>query len=265
MFTQLQRAGYLGASDMPFIMGPKTPEQLLKWWECKVGLRDADPPTYAMRLGSLVGEFILDEYQAQIRDPIIHRQKLFHSAVNHRFRATLDGYSIARDAVIEAKFASPFFDRDQIFQTYYPQVALQMHCANAAAGFLVVAQGTNEPFEIECVRDLVYEAQLLERAGAMLECMDTLTAPVELAEVPPLVPPEKWRTIDLDLEMPNWGSELIKEITTYDDTKEMAEANELAGKAAKALVPDDVGKVFVPGYTIARNKKGSLAITRRKS
>ena len=35
------------------------------------------------------------------------------------------------------------------------------------------------------------------------------------------------------------------------------------GKAARDLVPDDVGKVFAGGFQITRNRKGILAITRR--
>jgi predicted phage-related endonuclease len=271
MFTAKERAGYLGASDMPFIMNEhRSPEQLMHWWECKVGLRDPDPPTYAMRLGSLVGEFILDEYGAAIGEPVTRRQEIVPSPVNRRLRSTLDGYSVPRDAVIEAKFASPFFDKEQIFSTYYPQVALQMHCTDAKAGFLVVAQGTNEPFEIECIRDAQYEQVLLDRAAAMLECMDTLTPPVTLAEAPPIVPPEKWRTVDLttlspDAELPNWTAELLCEILTFANTKEAADECEAAAKAAKALIPDDVGKVLLTHHIIARNKKGSLAITRRKT
>ena len=250
---------------MPFIMNGKTPEQLLTWWECKVGLRTQEPPNWAMKLGTLLGEPIIDQYQEQSGDAITRRQEVVPSPVNDRFRSTLDGFSVSRNAVIEAKFVSPFFDRDQIFQTHYPQLAMQMHCTNADCGYLVVAQGTAEPFEIECVRSPAYEEVLLEEAAKMLESMDMLVPPVVI-EVPVMVPPEKWRTVDLeDPETVNWGVELVEHILTYHDTKDAADAHDDAGKAAKALIPDDVGKVFVPGYTIARNKKGTLTITRRKA
>ena len=42
-----------------------------------------------------------------------------------------------------------------------------MICTNAERGYLVVAQGTSDPYEIECVRDAAYEAELIERAAAM--------------------------------------------------------------------------------------------------
>jgi predicted phage-related endonuclease len=265
MFTPEQRAGFLGASDMPYLMGNKTPEQLLAWWETKVGLREPDPPTYAMRLGSLVGDFIIAEYERQSGVAITRRQDVVPSSVNKRFRSTLDGFDAHRNAVIEAKFASPFFDRDQIFQTYYPQVAMQMHCTNADGGFLVVAQGTNEPYEIECVRDSDYERRLLERAATMLECMDTMTPPVTIDQ-PKIVAPEKWRTVDLDIDTYlNWVEPLRDVLQIYSDTKQAADTNENAGKTAKRLIPDDVGRVLSAAYIIARNKNGALAITRRKT
>lgn len=263
MFTAEQRAGYLGASDMSYVMNRIPPEQLLKWWECKVGLRDPDPPSWAMRLGSLVGDAIVDEYARQTGNEIVKRQEVVPSPVNKRFRSTLDGYDIHRNAVIEAKFASPFFDREQIFATYYPQVAMQMHCTDASCGYLVIAQGTSDPFDIECVREAAYEAVLLERAAAMLLCIDTLTPPVAIIS-PSIVPPEKWRTVDLEREDPNWRDEMIEQLVLYHDTRDQADANDAAGKAAKALVPDDVGKVLVGGYAISRNKKGTLVITARR-
>lgn len=263
MFTAEQRAGYLGASDMPFIMNAE-PERLLKWWEEKVGLREPDPPTWAMKLGTLVGDAIVDEYQEQSGDQITRRQEVVPSPINNRFRSTLDGFRVARHAVIEAKFASPFLERDKIFLTYYPQVAMQMHCVDATTGFLVVAQGTNDIYEIECLRNAEYEQHLLERADAMLDCMDRMVPPVDL-ELPVIVPPEKWRTVDLGYETPNWADEMINLLSDYGQTTDAALEHELAGRAAKDLVPDDVGKVLTPLHIIARNKKGSLAITRRKS
>jgi hypothetical protein len=262
MFNAVERAGYLGASDMPFVMNDKSPEDLLHWWEVKVGIREQDPQTYAMRLGSLVGEFILDEYQRIVGEPITARQLVVPSQVNKRLKATLDGFMPSRQAVVEAKFASPFFDREMIFSTYYPQVALQMHCMDAEAGFLVVAQGTNEPIEIECIRDAAYEKQLLDRCAAMLECMDSMTPPVTI-ESPSIVPPERWRTIDLSVDAPNWADELVCLLLVYENTRAAADQHDEAGDLIRGLVPDDVGKVRSDGHTISRNKKGTLTIRRR--
>jgi hypothetical protein len=128
----------------------------------------------------------------------------------------------------------------------------------------VIAQGTNDPYEIECVRDAGYEMILLTRATAMLECMDSLTPPVDIPS-PTIVPPEKWRTIDLARDTPNWGDELMYHLVTYEFTREYSETHETSGKEAKGLVPDDVGRVLCENHIIARNKMGALVITRRKS
>lgn len=262
MFTAVQRAGYIGASDMRYVMNEQAPDKLLKWWEVKVGLREPDPPNWAMKVGSILGEPIVDEYEAMIGEPITRRQEVVPSPVNDRLRSTLDGFNVSRNIVIEAKFAGCYIDRERLFQTYYAQVAMQMHCTNADSGLIVVGQGTNNPYEIECMRSSEYETVLLERAAAMLESMDSMTPPVEFT-APAIVPPEKWRTVDLSVEMPNWAAELTYELVTYQETKQYADAHEAAGKTAKALVPDDVGKVLAPEHIIARNKKGALVITRR--
>jgi YqaJ-like viral recombinase domain len=263
-FTAVQRAGYLGASDAGYWMNPVSDAVLLHWWEVKVGIREPDPPTWAMMAGSLLGDAIVDYYEFQTGDAITRRQESVASPTNNRFRSTLDGWSASRKAVIEAKFASPFFDREAIFATYYPQVAFQMHCTDAEGGFLVIAQGTNDPIEIECIRDADYEKVLLERAAAMLESIDTLSPPVHI-EPPTVVPPEKWRTVDLAVDDPNWADELISLLSVYDLTQQGHDQHENAGQLARALVPDDVGKVLTGHYTLSRNKKGTVSINRRKA
>lgn len=265
MFNAVQRAGGLGASDTHYYMNNVAPEVLLRWWECKVGIREQDPPTYPMILGSLVGDPILDEYERLAAVSITRRQEVVPSPVNPRCRSTIDGFMIPQNAVAEAKFCSAHLYRDAIFARNYPQVAMQMHCTNADYGLIIVGQGTATPFEIECVRDKVgYEPLMLERAAAMLESMDTMTPPVAI-DTPVMVPPERWRTIDLATDTPNWREDLIENLAVYEDTRPLADANEQAGKAAKALIPDDVGKVLAFNFTITRNRKGSLVITRRKS
>src|SRR5215203_2771727 len=126
-FSAVERAGYLGASDMKYVMNPVPPEQLLQWWEVKVGLREPDPPNYAMKLGSAVGDLVLDEYERSSGELIERRQEVVASPRNSRLRATLDGFITKSNVVAEAKFCSSFLGKDDIFNNYYPQVALQMH------------------------------------------------------------------------------------------------------------------------------------------
>jgi hypothetical protein len=260
MFSPEERAGFIGASDVNVFMGNASEETLLRWWEVKVGIRDPEPQTWAMRLGAAVGDLILDEFERQNSVAITRRQEVVPSPGNKRFRATLDGWMGDRNAVAEAKFSSPFLSREQIYAMYYPQVAFQMHCTDASVGFLIVCQGTNDPIEFECPRDPDYEREVLARCGSMLELIDTLTPPVVM---PAPVPPEKWRTVDLAFEQPNWGPEVMAALVEYDETDAAAKAHEAWGKLVRERIPDDVGKVHTGSFTISRNKRGTLAITRK--
>jgi len=244
-------------------MNATTDAEQLLWYQVKVCEIDPDPENYAMRAGTAMEPVILNERMLETGELITRRQEVVdHPAFPEHFCCTLDGWEESKRAVVEAKFVSPFMSRDEIFRYYYPQVAFQMACTDAQAGFLLVGQGTNPPIEIECVRDVSYEDELLARCTAALFCIKTLTPPCAL---PVVVPPERWRTIDLDVEQTNWGQELREILAVYESTKAYAEQHDAAGKEARALIPEDVGKVLTPGFTISRNKRGSLAITRRKS
>jgi hypothetical protein len=87
--------------------------------------------------------------------------------------------------------------------------------------------------------------------------MKTFTPPCIL---PPIIPPEKWITVDLAADQPNWGPQLLENLAEYHRTGAAALAHDEAGKAARALVPDDVGKVLAGKYNIVRDSRGRLAI-----
>ena len=71
------------------------------------------------------------------------------------------------------------------------------------------------------------------------------------------------RTLDIIAEPTNWSGELLLYLQEYDSTAAAAQTHDEVGKAARDLVPDDVGKVFAGVFQITRNRKGHLAITRR--
>jgi hypothetical protein len=241
MFTQLQRAGFLGASDMHYVMNDVPPEELLAWWERKVGLAEDSPPSYAMRLGSAVGDLILDEYARANGLDITRRQEVVASRANKRFRSTIDGMIMSTRTVTEAKFAGAHLRREWLFSHHYPQVAMQMHCTDADDGILVIGQGTADPFALECI--------------------DTLTPPVMIDLPPAPVPPERWRTVDLMSDnRPNWADEMLEQLANYGEAAPYVQIHEQAGKAAKALVPEDVGRIYAGAWTISRSKKGTLSI-----
>jgi hypothetical protein len=221
--------------------------------------------TYAMRAGSHMEPFMISEYERATGNMILWRQEEVPLAAHpDDVFATIDGMTRIDDSnvVTEFKFLSPHMTKDQIFYRYYDQVALQMMCTGAPRGLIIVGQGTSELVEIECLRDAPYESELLNRIRAWLICVKTFTPPCPLPM--PMPPPERWRKIDLDVDTPNWRDEMLDHLRTYGATAQSATTYETAGKAARALVPDDVGLVLAGDWRIARNKRGTLAITARR-
>jgi hypothetical protein len=215
-----------------------------------------------MRAGSILEREMLD-WQANVTGhPITRRGEVVYLDDNNHMFCTLDGYRAADDAVIECKFLGAFRQREEFLPWYYPQVIFQMICTGARNGVLLVAQGTSDPVEHEIMFDQAYADEMMQRSAALLLCIKTLTPPVPL---PPVIPPEKWRTVDIDADPVNWGPELHIQLHIYEQHRAHAEAHEQAGKAAKELVPPGVGRVLAPLHTISRNKKGALTINRRKS
>lgn len=235
-------------------------DALLLIFDRFIGAVDDVPENYAMRAGSAMEPVIINEYELQTGELLTRRQEIVDHLIIPDFCCTLDGWHASLRRVIECKFASPFMSREDLFAFYYPQVAFQMACTDAADGVLVIGQGTTEPFEIECVRDAAYEAELINRCVDFLACARTMTPPVPRPM--PMPPPERWRTIDIALEQPNWGPELMVNLGAYDETKAAVAINEAAGKAARELVPADVGKVIAGEFVLSRNKRGVISIRR---
>jgi hypothetical protein len=73
------------------------------------------------------------------------------------------------------------------------------------------------------------------------------------------------RTIDIMAEPTNWSAQLLDHLTEFAETAGAAACHDEAGKLARALIPDDVGKCFAGVWTITRNKRGVLAITTSRS
>ena len=254
------RIGKFTGSLANAVMNAKSEAELVKVWRIKVGLDPPDPENWPMRLGSHVEKLLLDERVLQTGHPIIRRGEIVDHPTIMDICVKLDGYRVFDRAVMEAKFCGAFRDRYEIFRYYYPQVALQMSCTGAERGYLVVGQGTANPIEIECVRDEGYEAELLERAAAFLLCIRTFTPPCPL---PPVIPPDRWRTLDVIAEPTNWSAQLLQHLENYGITADAAADHDAAGAAARALIPDDVGKVFAGPWLLARDKRGVVSIRRK--
>ncbi|KYK50091.1 hypothetical protein A1D31_22535 [Bradyrhizobium liaoningense] len=224
------------------------------------GQLQPEPPNWAMRVGSHMEPLILDWYQERLGHPITRRGEVVYLPDDPDVCAKLDGYCAHLDLILEVKFLAPHFHRDQFVPLHYAQTMLQRLCTGASRAALLVAQGTAEPLDFEHPFDADYAGELLRRKDIFLNCLRTLTPPYPIPPAPP--PPEKWRTLDIIAQPTNWSGELLLYLEEYDSTAAAAKQHEEVGKAARDLIPDDVGKVLAGAFQISRDRKGKLSIRR---
>jgi predicted phage-related endonuclease len=255
------RIGKVTGSLVNILMNTTSEAVLNKVWREKVGL---DPPpveTYAMRAGSHMESLILDEIELRTGHKIERRGEIVDHPTEENACTKLDGEIIATKTVYEAKFLAPWRTKEEFIPAYAAQVHLQMMCVGTRNGILVVGQGTSDPVEHEILFDDDYAAELMRRAEVFLHCMRTMTPPFPM---PPIIPKEKWRTVNLDETETNWGAELKLHLDHYAASAEIAQLHDMAGSAARKLVPDDVGTVLVGQWRIQRDRRGTLSIRTRK-
>jgi hypothetical protein len=244
----------------PPVMTLTDPVKLNRLADIKAGLEPPDPENYQMRLGSLVEPFLKRELELQCGHPITRCGEIVDHPTIPNICVKLDGYRAYDDAVVEFKFLGNHRRREEYFPYYYWQVLLQMLCTGASKGILAVAQGTNRPVENEVIYDQGCADALLERAAAFMLCVRTNTPPCPL---PPIIPPDRWRTLDVVAEPTNWSPQLLQYLESYSITADAAADHDAAGTAARALIPDDVGKVFAGLWLLTRDKRGVVSIRRR--
>ncbi|MBR0879661.1 YqaJ viral recombinase family protein [Bradyrhizobium liaoningense] len=226
----------------------------------KGGLEPPDPETYAMRIGTHNEPFVRAEHEQDCGHPITRVGEIVNLPARYGFPGCvlLDGYRAFDDTVCEYKFLSSWSKREDYFPYHYWQVLWEMLCTGASRGALIVAQGTSPPIENEVIYDQPCAEALLERAAAFMLCVKTGTPPCPL---PPIVPPDRMRVIDLTKEPTNWGDELLAYLTQYSATKKFHEIHEEAGKAIRLLIPDDVNRVRAGRWNLNRDKRGAIRIT----
>lgn len=252
--------GKVTGSLMWYVAGKASPEATNAAYLRCIGVGPPLEETYAMRLGSYVEPFLLSEYERAAGVTVVHRQaEVPLPGLEAYCFATIDG--ITSDGVVtEFKFAGAHWTREGLLDRYCDQLILQMMCAGAPRGLLIVAQGTADLLELEVVRDATYEAELREHIAYWLDCVRNLTPPHP--EPLALPPPSRWRTVDILADgAPNWAGECLTNLEIYALTKEAVVQHDNAGKAARGLVPDDVGLVVAGDWRITRNKRGILSIS----
>ena len=145
---------------------------------------------------------------------------------------------------------------------YRPQVVLQMHCRPAARGWLVVQQGNSAPQLYEIERDEVYEAGVLD-VLSQFHGYVARREPPSPAPAPP-VPPDRWRTIDLNADdggqPPNWVPAIKSALDVWAASRQTHGIHEQAKKDVKLFLPDDMGRVSYGAISIKRARNGAVTI-----
>jgi hypothetical protein len=107
--------------------------------------------------------------------------------------------------------------------------------------------------------DADYEALVWQRIEQFYDCVLSLTSPIAFA---PEIPPDKWRTINLDTvnPEPNWSAAMRDHLAAWQRNGSAAEVFEAAKASVKQLLPADVGYLHSAGIVVARNRAGSVSI-----
>jgi len=222
--------------------------------------------TWTACVAQYLEPFVLDWHQQQTGLPITERGVQYFHPTRPFVSCTLDGWRASDNAVIDCKVTNGFRDYDDTVAYYTGQLICQMECKQADNAALVICRGGAEPVEMPVLIDEGYREAVWMAVDEFWHCVETFTPPVPL-HFPRIVPPEKWRKLDLDhdRDLPNWSGEVRELLTAWDTTHEIALTHERIKTNIKSLIPDDVGEVLCSSFAIRRDRRNALAIRLRKS
>ena len=258
------RAAMTTASAAPVICAADTPDnnaRRLHLWRERIG--EAEPEdlsdSFPVQWGKFCEPFVLDWIEKTERNIIDERQRWCVHPTLPNIGATLDGFRASDSSVIEVKVLSPFSAAKDFYTYYAPQVAVQIACREAGRGFLAVQQGNSPPQLFEVLADASYIDEVVSRLCAFQICVETRTPPGPVPAAP--VPPERWRIVSLDTDVPeNWAGEMRETLVRWRDTRPLATIHEGAKKTVKMLLPPDVGRVTYNTMSIRRARNGAVTI-----
>lgn len=241
--------------------------ELFQLWQERTGqVPRADlSNNYPVQHGKHNEPFVLDWVERNTGIEIAERQRFVPHPSISWLGCTLDGYRPYDDAVIECKVLNPFssaktIGNDRGFVEYYtPQVIVQMACRCATRGLLAVQQGNSPPQLFNVPVDPATEKFVMERLKAFQWCVETNQPPGPTPDAP--VPPEQWRSIDLNAEQLTNAEHALKPLLErWRETKPVHAEHEQTKKDIKTLLPDDVGRVTYGSLAILRARNGAVTI-----
>jgi hypothetical protein len=221
--------------------------------------------TWPMKYGAFLEPLVLDHHELVTGHTITRRGEVVAHPRRRNVGVTLDGWREYDNWVLQVKCCGAWQSIPHIINYYTCQAMLEAECVEAAGASLLIVHGGAEPLEIPIHVDDAYCAAVWSRIDEFIECVESLIEPYPLY-LKPIIPPEKWRRINLDSEdLPNWGGEMRPLLVEWDETTDAAKANAAVKEKVKLLLPDDVGRVTCAGVIIARSRAGSVSIKRARA
>lgn len=255
----------LGGSDATVLMSGDEPA-IHDLWLRKTG-RAEEPDLSAVlpvQIGVWTEELNARWYSRGSGRPVTSRGKLCRHARYEFMACHLDGITstaAGEPAVFEAKHVNAFAKIEDVAQKYMAQLHHNMACAEVEWAVLSVFVGTlkHEVFEVSC--DPFYLGTLIDREREFWGCVTEDRPPHGMAPVAPPVPPEKWRSVDMEALGHN---EWADRAASWLQHRAAASVFRAVEKDIKALVESDVGHAFGYGISVKRSKAGALTIREAK-
>lgn len=258
------RAGHVTASFLPALVANDT-GRILNEWRGLIGDPSYVPEDLSGRwpvyLGSVLETPVLAWHSAKTGQVFTRMGDVVEHPALPWLSCTLDAWRESDRSCVDVKVCHAFRSLDDILSYYTPQLVIQKACTGADRASLLLVHGSAEPCELEASLTPEYEQSILDLATAFWRCVETLQPPVDLGGAP-IVPPERWRRIELDTEADhyNWSSEMIQALETWIANVPAATAAEGAKKTVKRLLPADVGHVRSGRAVVLRARNGAVSI-----
>lgn len=263
------REGKITASFAPQLMAGDIPAIHNKWLEL-IGDPSWQPEdlsdNWPVQFGSFIEGFALDWHERRTQYALTRRGEVVQHPILPHVACTLDGFREFDQCAIDCKCVGHWRKLDEVLAFYQPQLILQRACVRSINCALLIVHGGAAPVEYSVTIDPDYEVMVWQRIDQFWRCVQLLIPPVEGMKLPPLTPPEQWRTIDLDqpdqLVAYNWAPDMKLQLGTWDATHDAAQRNETARDEIKKLLPEDAGKLSCGGLTVTRNRARAVSIKR---
>lgn len=188
-----------------------------------------------------------------------HDEFPFLGCLPDRIMMMQDGTEIVVDAKHTAARA-PWWDEQKLAEYYFPQAQHNMIVTGVHRFYLSVIFGNETPTPIPIEYDPDWAARYINLCTAFWGHVERRDPPIDGSDkiAIPKISLDDMR--ELDMTTSNMASAWDEAAFEYVENKPNAEEFEIAKKALKAMVPDDVKKAHGNGVEITRNKRGAMTV-----